>query len=147
MPVFGRTFRLSVLAAPLATLAIVAPVQARAESEMTPMIKALSDPDKQQAMAETLSALSQLLLDLPLAPMARAAAKAAGQDPEGIDPDMTLRRISPDAEHMPEELSARVPQMMGAMAGMAEGMEAMLPVLRQMAERMEQSFPGDRRPD
>lgn len=141
MSVAGRTFRHAALAAPLAVLALAAPAQARADGEMAPVIEALADPDRQQAMAQTLSALSQMLLDLPLAPLARAAAEAAGEDPEAIDPQMTLRSMSPEAERVPEELSARVPEMMGAMAGMAEGMEAMLPALRQMAERMEHSFP------
>jgi hypothetical protein len=141
----GRSVRLLAAALPLAALALVSPAQAKAESEMAPLIETLSDPDRQQAMAQTLSALSEMLLDLPLAPMARAAAKAAGEDPEEIDPQMTLRKMSPDAERVPEELSASVPQMMGAMAGMAEGVEAMLPALRQMAERMEQSFPDEPR--
>lgn len=137
----GHPARLLAAVLPLAALALASPAQARAEREMAPLIETLSDPDRQAAMAQTLSALSEMLLDLPLAPMARAAAKAAGQDPEAIDPQMTLRRMSPEAERLPKELSTRVPQMMGAMAGMAEGMEAMLPALRQMAERMEQSFP------
>ena len=141
MSVAGRTFRHTALAAPLALFALAAPAQARADSEMAPVIDALADPDRQAAMAQTLSTLSAMLLDLPLAPLARAAAQAAGEDPEDIDPQMTLRSMSPEAERVPEELSARVPHMMGAMAGMAEGMEAMLPALRQMAKRMEQSFP------
>lgn len=143
----GRTFRLAAVVAPLAALTLAAPAHARGDSELAPLVKQLSDPDRQQSMAQTLSAMSQILLDLPLAPMARAAAQAAGEDPDEIDPQLTLRRMSPDAERMPEELSARVPQMMGAMAGMAEGMDAMLPALRQMAERMERSFPADRRRD
>ena len=142
MSVAGRLSRSLAIAAPLALLAV--PAHAADESEMAPVIEALSDPDQQQTMAQTLSTLSQMLLDLPLAPMARAVAQAAGEDPEAIDPQMTLRRMSPDAERVPEQLSARVPQMMGAMAGMAEGVEAMLPALRQMAERMEKSLP-DRR--
>ena len=142
MSVAGRLSRSLALAAPLALL--TAPAHAADDSELAPLIETLSDPARQQSLAQTLAVLSEAFLDLPLAPMARAAAQAAGEDPEAIDPDMTLRQIAPDAERVPEELSARVPEMMGAMAGMAQGMEAMLPALRQMAERMEQSLP-DRR--
>lgn len=142
MTLAGRFASVFALAAPAVLLA--APAHARSDSELAPLIETLSDPDRQQSLAQTLAALSEAFLDLPLAPMARAAAQAAGEDPGAIDPDLTLRRMSPDAERVPEELSARVPEMMGAMAGMAEGMDAMLPALRQMAERMEQSLP-DRR--
>lgn len=138
---YGRTLRSLALAAPAAALLLPLPAQASDESELGPVIESLADPDRQQAMAQTLSTLSQMLLDLPLAPMARAMAQAAGEDTESIDPQMTLRQLSPDAERVPEELSDRVPEMMGAMAGMAQGMEAMLPALRQMAEQMERSFP------
>ena len=112
----GRAFRMIALASPVAALALPLPAQARDDSELGPVIESLSDPDRQQAMAQTLSTLSQMLLDLPLAPMARAVAQAAGEDPDSVDPQMTLRRMSPDAERVPEELSARVPEMMGAMA-------------------------------
>lgn len=142
MSVAGRLAYVFAFAAPAALLA--APAQAASDSELGPLIETLSDPARQQSLAQTLAVLSEAFLDLPLAPMARAAAQAAGEDPEAIDPDMTLRQIAPDAERVPEELSARVPEMMGAMAGMAQGMEAMLPALRQMAQRMEQSLP-DRR--
>lgn len=141
---YGRTLRSLALAAPAAALLMPLPAQASHDSELGPVIESLSDPERQQAMAQTLSTLSQMLLDLPLAPMARAVAQAAGEDPDLVDPQMTLRHLSPDAERVPEELSDRVPEMMGAMAGMAQGMEAMLPALRQMAERMEQSLPEPR---
>lgn len=141
---YGRTLRSLALAAPAAALILPLPAQANHDRELGPVIEDLSDPARQQAMAQTLSTLSQMLLDLPLAPMARAVAQATGEDPDLVDPQMTLRQLSPEAERVPEELSDRVPEMMGAMAGMAQGMEAMLPALRQMAERMEQSLPEPR---
>lgn len=134
--------RALILAAPLTLVA--APVQAQETSDLAPLAERLADPAQQQALAQTLSTLSQVLLDLPLAPLARAAAQAAGEDPAAVDPQLTLRQMSPDAERVPDELADRVPQMMGAMAGMAEGMQAMLPALRQMADRMEEAFPEGR---
>lgn len=134
--------RIAALGAPLALLA--APVQAQDDTALEPLVRDLADPARQQALAQTLSTLSHVLLDLPLAPLARAAAQAAGEDPDAVDPQLTLRQMSPDAERVPGELADRVPQMMGAMAGMAEGMQAMLPALRQMADRMEEAFPEGR---
>ena len=141
--VFPRSFaRALTLAAPLTLIAM--PAQAQEPTDLAPLAERLAAPDQQRALAQTLSTLSQVLLDLPLAPLARAAAQAAGEDPDAVDPQLTLRQISPEAERVPGELSDRVPQMMGAMAGMAEGMQAMLPALRQMADRMEEAFPEGR---
>ena len=96
----------------------------------------LSDPATQDAMADGMAAASEALLDLPLAPMMKAIARASGDDPEAVDPRMTLRRMSPEAAHVPDEVRAKVPAMMGAMAGMAGGMGAMIPAMKEMAARM-----------
>lgn len=146
MSVIRPLVRAAAVAAPLALIA--APVQAQDspfdETELAPLAEKLGDPALQESMAQTAAVLSEALLDLPLAPLARAAAQAAGEDPEAVDPQMTLRRVAPGAERVPEELSDRVPQMMGAMAGMAEGIQAMLPALRQMAEQMKDRFADSR---
>lgn len=107
------------------------------DSRTAELAERLSDPATQDAMASTVRALSEVLLDMPLAPMMEAAAEMAGEDPADVDPDATLRTLSPEAERVPDEISEKLPQMMGMMAGMARGMEAMLPALREMAERME----------
>jgi hypothetical protein len=52
---------------------------------------------------------------------------------------MTLRSVSPDASNVPAEIHDKLPRMMGAMAGMAGGMSAMIPALREMAERMREA--------
>ena len=75
MSVAGRLSRSLAIAAPLALLAV--PAHAADESEMAPVIEALSDPDRQQTMAQTLSALSQMLLDLPVR-VPRAWTEAGG---------------------------------------------------------------------
>lgn len=124
------------LGAALCALAMPLPAAAQ-ESQLGELSDKLSDPATQEQLAETVATLSEVLLDLPLAPMMEAVAEATGEDPERVDPDATLRSMAPEAERVPDEIADRLPQMMGMMAGMAKGMEAMLPALRQMAERME----------
>lgn len=123
---------LIVLAAPLPALAQVSDTEAAtAEIEST-----LKNPAMQAAVAEGMAAASEALLDLPLAPLARAVAEVAGEDPDDVDPGMTLRSVSPEAQDAPDKVRESLPRMMGAMGSMAGGMGAMIPALREMAERM-----------
>lgn len=124
------------LAAPLPVFAQASDTEhAAAEIEQT-----LRDPAMQEAMAEGMAAASEALLDVPLAPLARAAAEVAGEDPEHVDPDMTLRDVSPGAADVPGRVRDVLPRMMGAMAGMAGGVGAMMPALRVMVERMREAM-------
>ena len=117
---------------------------APADQDLSELAGTLSDPDVQENLTRTLETLGEVLLDLPLAPLADAAAQMAGEEPGSVDPDLTLRRISPEAERLPNEIADNLPRMMDAMAGMAQGLEAMLPALRDMADRMEEAT-GDLR--
>jgi hypothetical protein len=130
------------LAAPLPALAQSETEQATAEIERT-----LGDPATQAAVAEGMAAASEALLDVPLAPLARAVKQAAGEDPRDVDPDMTLRNASPEAEDVPHKVRESLPKMMGAMAGMAGGVGAMMPALREMAERMREAVARAGLPD
>jgi hypothetical protein len=131
------------LAAPLPAFAQASETeQATAEIERT-----LGDPAAQEAIAEGMAAASEALLDVPLAPLARAVAQAAGEDPDEIDPDLTLRKVSPEAEDAPHKVRESVPRMMGAVAGMAGGVGAMVPALREMAERMREAVARAGLPD
>lgn len=126
---------LAALAAPLPALA-----QATETEEATAEIeRTLGNPAAQEAVAEGMAAASEALLDVPLAPLARAAKQAAGENPNDVDPDLTLRRVSPEAEDVPHKVRESLPRMMGAMAGMAGGMGAMIPALREMADRMREA--------
>ncbi|WP_198152643.1 hypothetical protein [Tsuneonella dongtanensis] len=130
-----------VLTRTLAVLAIAAPMPALAQASDTEIATSeiestLKNPAMQAAVAEGMAAASEALLDLPLAPLAKAVAEAAGEDPDDVDPDMTLRSVSPDAEDVPGKVRESLPRMMGAMGSMAGGMGAMIPALREMAERM-----------
>jgi hypothetical protein len=130
--------RTLILSAALAAVTLSAPAFAQDDTGQAAARTAetLRDPAVQQRMADGMAAASEALLDVPLAPLARAVAEAAGEDPRAVDPDMTLRSVSPNASDVPAEIHDKLPRMMGAMAGMAGGMSAMIPALREMAERM-----------
>lgn len=132
MRTLTRAVALLALAAPLPALAQASETEAAtAEIEST-----LKNRAAQAAVAEGMAAASEALLDMPLAPLAKAVAEAAGDDPEHVDPDMTLRSVSPDAQDVPGKVRESLPRVMGAMGSMAGGMGAMIPALREMAERM-----------
>ncbi len=97
----------------------------------------LKDPALQQTLSTSVAVLGEILLDLPLAPLAEAAAKMAGEDVAGVDPDMTLRNLAgPDADRVPAELAANLPRMMGSLAGALEGAQEITPLLRDLARRV-----------
>ena len=133
-----RTIALSAVlvafAAPVPALA-----QDRTEEDAARVADTLRDPVLQESVAAGMAAASEALLDVPLAPLARAVAEAAGDDPRDVDPNMTLRSVSPEAEDVPAEIHDKLPRVMGAMAGMAGGVSAMIPALREMAARMEEA--------
>lgn len=121
-----------------AALAAASPVPALAEHEPAERLsEKLSDPVLQDRLAASVAVMGEVLLDLPLAPILEAAAEVAGEDPRDVPPDTTLRHFAgPGAERLPEEVSRELPRMMGTMASMAGGMEAMVPALREIADRM-----------
>ncbi|HUQ13863.1 MAG TPA: hypothetical protein VM055_06270 [Novosphingobium sp.] len=120
----------------LAALAL-APLPAAAKSDTTKMAEKMRDPAMQGAVAAALRVMSEAMLDLRVAPFLKAV--EAVRDPErarDIDPDLRVRDVAPEAGRVPEEMSRRVPAMMGAMGGMAEAVGAMTPVLKDMAREM-----------
>ncbi len=133
----------------IATTMIFAPVSAMAQdavdspaasdsAAVTSQLQSkLSDPQTQQQIAGTVAVLGEMLLDMPIAPLARSVAEAGGGDPAAVDPDMTLRKYAPGASAVPGAAAKNLPRMMDTMAGMAGGLEAMMPALRGMAERMQ----------
>lgn len=99
----------------------------------------LSDPATQKALAQSVRVMGEILLDMPLAPLANAAAQMAGEEAADVDPDATLRKLGgPAASDVPAQIEENLPQMMGTAAVMAEGLGTMLPMLRQMAEQMQE---------
>ena len=126
-----RTFVLSALAA--SAVAAPAPLVAQDEAEaeaplaleepgedFSGMAERFKDPEQQRQMALMLRTMSEVLLDMPLAPLMEAlndvGSEMTGKDAPEVDPDATLR-------------------------SMAEAMEKMMPALKDMAERMKDAAP------
>ena len=130
-----------ILALPL--LAIAAPAAAQdTEADLAHMAQSLGDPARQEALARAMGAMAEVLLDLPLAPIMGPLAEAAGEDPRTIDRDATLRKMSPAAGAVPRQIERQLPRAMGAVAGVSGAVAAMLPQLREAAQRMRDALPA-----
>jgi hypothetical protein len=147
--------RSSLFAASLAAI-LLAPVPAMARDKgLSEAAAKLNDPRTQQALAGTMTALMQALMNMKAAPFVKmmdgmegAMERATGeksddsQPARNIDPDATLGDLAgPEMRAMPEEMAAKLPAMMGAMAGMAGSMEAVLPELEAMGKELKKSLP------
>ena len=111
------------------------------ESETSRMAEEMSDPARQEQLADMAEAMADVLLSMPAAPLLRAAATVAGEDPEDIDPDLRVGDVvGPEAAEAPREFAHRLPQMMGAMAALAATFEDMVPLMR---ERMREALPPE----
>ena len=104
----------------------------------------LSDPDYQRDTAMMVSTLSEVLLDLPLAPILSPLAEAVDPDAEPLDPQMTLRRMAPEAGIVSEELEERLPQAMNGIAALSEGLAASLPAMRETLGRLSEALDRSR---
>ena len=130
----------------LGALALPAPAIAHenaptAAAPLAELGEQMRDPARQREMALMLQAVTEVLLDMPIAPLAQAAADMAGEQADDIDPDLTLRQMAPDAGRVGEEVARTVPRAMQAAGSMAEGFAAIAPMLRDMAERMRETLP------
>ncbi|MEN8860953.1 hypothetical protein [Qipengyuania flava] len=128
----------SVLPAFFLSLALPTAVSAQATDRegLSDLGEQMRDPAYQRDMALMLQAMTEVLLDMPVAPLAQAAAEMADKETRDIDPDLTLRRMVPQADRAGEEVARVVPRAMQAAGSMAEGLAAMTPLLRNMAARM-----------
>ncbi len=128
----------SVLPAFFLSLALPTAVSAQATDRegLSDLGEQMRDPAYQRDMALMLQAMTEVLLDMPVAPLAQAAAEMVGEETRDIDPDLTLRRMVPQADRAGEEVARVVPRAMQAAGSMAEGLAAMTPLLRDMAARM-----------
>lgn len=141
------------LAFALPALALAAPLPLAAQSADEPvteeqeslsdMTDKLSDPQNQQQAAMMLRAMSEVLLDMPVAPMMNAMRDIAGGDMPEVAPNTTLRSMAPEAGRVPEEIERNAPRAMQAMSKMAGAMEVMMPALRDMAQQMKDRLPRD----
>ena len=128
----------SVLPAFFLSLALPTAVSAQATDRegLSDLGEQMRDPAYQRDMALMLQAMTEVLLDMPVAPLAQAAAEMAEEEARDIDPDLTLRRMVPQADRAGEEVARVVPRAMQAAGSMAQGLAAMTPLLRDMAARM-----------
>lgn len=103
---------------------------------LTELSEKLADPAIQDQAAIMGEVLVQMMLELPVGPVADAMHKATDGRSPAIDPDAKLRDVAPDAEKMQGQVIEKLPLAMEKMSGMAAGMEAMLPALMNMADQM-----------
>lgn len=124
-------------AAALASPAVLSAQDQTAETpDLSEMTETLRDPDTQAEITTKMTALTQILLDLDLAPLAEMAESVSGEPLPELEQGGTLRELSPEAEALPEVLENELPKAMDKMADMGGAMEAMLPLLVTMAEQM-----------
>jgi hypothetical protein len=115
-----------------------------AEGDAARVAEELNDPLRQEQMARTAEAVTTAVLDVPVGPLMRAAKTIAGEDPDYVDPDLRVGDVvGPEAADVPYELAHRLPQMMGALATAAASLEAMLPELRAMGDRIAEDMADD----
>jgi hypothetical protein len=110
-----------------------------------PLSQRLSDPAMQDRLASTVAVLGEVLLDMPLAPLVEPMARATGRQPGSVDPDLTLRKMSPRAGDVSARVAQDLPRAMDAMGAMAGSIEAMRPALQGMADRMRAAMEEARR--
>lgn len=144
-----RRIILAATALPLAFLAAPALAQ---DSDPSPieetealdrMAESLSDPARQAQLAATLAALTEIVLDIPLAPIVEPLAEAVGQPSSRVDPDLTLRRMAPRSDSYARTIQDNLPQAMDRMAAFSGGLAALVPALRAMADQLETALPRE----
>lgn len=111
--------------------------------ELDRMARTMGDPVRQEAMARAIGTMTEVLLDIPLAPIIGPIAEAAGDDPRNVDPDATLRKMSPGAGEVSRLIERELPRAMGAMAGMSGALADTIPALREAVERVREALPYD----
>ncbi len=131
------------LATPSLALAQEAPAEVP-EAALSEMSEKLADPDFQNQAAAIAQVFVGAMLDLEVGPLAEAMNTATGGEGPAIAPDARVRDLAPDAEELPDQISEKLPMAMSAMSAMTEGMQEMLPALRNMAERMKRAMDEQR---
>ena len=129
----------------LALAGALAPVPAlAAPGDAARVAEELNDPVRQEQFATAAEAMTTAVLDMPAAPLLRAAKTIAGDDPDHVDPDVRVGDlVDPETADAPYEFAHRLPQMMGTLAGLAATLELMLPELRAMGDRIAEDMARD----
>ena len=133
----------------IAATAILLPAPALAapdsgDGEISSTARAFADPQRQEELAGAMEAVMEAMLEMPAAPMLRAAAEMAGENPATVDPDTRLADLAgPEAADAPRQVAEKLPQMMGAMAALAVAFEEMLPQMRAIGEHLAADLPAE----
>src|SRR5688572_29848716 len=115
----------------------LSPAPALAQGDAARVAEELNDPVRQAQMASAAEAVSDAVLGMPAGPLIRAARTIAGENPDYVDPDLRVGDlVGPEAADAPYEFAHRLPQAMAALATAAATLEAMLPELRAMGDRI-----------
>jgi hypothetical protein len=133
-----------------AAAAALLPMPALAQDELpvedTGLARAaeeMSDPVRQEQVAIMTEAVMAALLEVPVGKLLQSAATIAGEDPDEIDPNTTLREVAgPEAEEAPRQFAAAMPRMMEAAGALAGALETVLPELRRIGEDIARELPG-----
>lgn len=125
-----------------ALLPLAAPAAASdTERDLDQVARTMGDPARQEALARAVGAMAEIVLDMPLAPILGPIAEAAGEDPRSVDPDTTLRSVSPGASVVSRQIERELPRAMGAAASMSGAFAAMIPQLRETVDRLRAALP------
>ena len=126
----------------LASIGGLAPSPALGQdTETRRMAEELHDPVRQAEIAATAEAVTEAMLSIPVAPLARAVAEIEGLAPDNVDPDLQAGDlVDPDTIDASYEFADRLPQMMGALASLTVALEDIVPEIR---ARIEAARPAD----
>lgn len=144
-----RRIILATTALPFAMLSVPAQAQvvdyprAPETETLDRMAQSLSDPVRQAQLAATLAALTEIVLDIPLAPIVEPLAEAAGEPAGRVDPDLTLRRMAPRSDDLSRTIQDNLPQAMDRMATISGSLAELVPALRDMADQLETALPPE----
>ena len=131
------------LAAGTALVPLPALAQDAAEdSGLARAAEEMRDPVRQEQVAVMAEAVIASLLEMPVGNLLRSAAEIAGEDPEEIDPNTTLREAAgPGADEAPRLAARALPKMMSATGALAGALETMLPEMRRIGEDIARQLP------
>ena len=122
----GSFMRKLVLPVMLGALALPAPAIAQANVDdavaaLGDLSHQLRDPERQREMKLMMQAMTEVLLDMPIAPLAQAAADMAGEKAQDIDPALTLRQMAPEAGRVGGDMMRSLLRAVDANAERREG--------------------------
>lgn len=126
---------------PLPALAAEDPSE---DSGLARAAEEMRDPVRQEQVAVMAEAVIASLLEMPIGKLLQSAATIAGEDPQAIDPNTTLREAAgPGADEAPRLAAKALPQVMSATGALAGALETMLPERRRIGEDIARKLPGD----